>query len=101
MADFHPRRNLLSIGLMMLWNTLEYFTPHPIIPHKRVTLILPYSTQNEATNMIPMGETIAHPIPGGHQGIDFQWDHSIPRIAVANGSVSDITHNQDIEQPVL
>lgn len=47
-----------------------------------------------------MGETIAHPFPGGHPGIDFQWDYSAPLIAVANGKVTSITNASDMGEPV-
>lgn len=89
---------IIIIGLVG-WTKLEY-GPHPPIAHKRVTITLPFTPENEATNLIPMGETIAHPFPGGHPGIDFQWDHSVPLIAVANGTVTGITKASDMGEPV-
>jgi len=92
---------LVLIGLIFLWNKLEYFTPHPLIAHQRISITLPYSPANEATNMISMGETIAHNFYGGHPGIDFQWDHSVPLIAVADAKVVSIKNSSDMGEPVV
>lgn len=92
---------LLVVGLIATWNKLQYFTPNPIIPHKKVLITLPYSEEYEATSLIPMGETIAHDFYGGHPGIDFQWDHSVPLIAVADGKITSITKADDMGEPVI
>lgn len=84
---------------MIVWARLEY-GPKPIIAHKRITITLPFTIQNEATHLIPMGETIEHPFPGGHPGIDFQWDHAVPLIAVADGKISKINRAEDLGEPV-
>ena len=70
------------------------------MPHERVTISLPFSKENEAQWLIPMGETIAHPkpqVPHGHPGIDFIWDHSTPIIAVASGTVANIRQDETEE----
>lgn len=92
---------LVLSGLIWLWNKLEYFTPTPLIAHHKVSITLPYSSENEATNMISMGETIAHNFYGGHPGIDFQWDHSVPLIAVVDGKVTGIKNSDDMGEPVI
>ena len=57
-------------------------------------LDLPFTTDHEPTGMMPMGETILHPVtpdnPGGHPGIDFQWHYQTELIAATNGEVIDI-----------
>jgi hypothetical protein len=88
-------------GLIGLWNKLEYFTPHPLIAHHKIAITLPYSADNDATSMISMGETIAHNFPGGHPGIDFQWDHSVPLIAVTDSKVIGIKNSNDMGEPVV
>lgn len=93
----------LIIGLALLWvgwSRLEY-GPNPPIAHHRISISLPYSPENEATHMIAMGETIAHPIKGGHPGIDFQWDHSVPLIAVSDGKITSIKKADDMGESVL
>lgn len=90
---------LVVIALVQAWGHLEY-GPHPIVPHHRITITLPYRSSDELLSMIPMGETIAHPIKGGHPGIDFQWDHAVPLIAVANGTITDISRASDMGEPV-
>lgn len=92
---------IVLIGGLLIWDKLEYFTPNPIIPHKRVVITLPYSKENEATNLIPMGETIEHNFYGGHPGIDFQWSYPAPLIAVADGKITDISKSTDMGEPVL
>lgn len=92
---------IVLIGSLLIWNKLEYFTPNPIIPHNKVVITLPYSKENEATNLIPMGETIAHNFYGGHPGIDFQWDHSVPLIAVADGKITNVSKDTDMGETVL
>ena len=65
----------------------------PGMPHKRVIISLPFSKENEAQWLIPMGETINHPkpeVPLGHPGIDFAWDHTVPIIAVADGVIKSV-----------
>lgn len=79
---------ILFVGFLAYVN--KQFGPDPFFPHKRITITLPYATEHEAEHLIPMGEEIAHPFPGGHPGIDFQW-HKLPApplIAVADGTIS-------------
>ena len=57
---------------------------------------LPFTAAHEPAGVMPMGETIEHPppkSPEGHPGIDFQWDHQAPIIAVSDGKVVQITSN--------
>ncbi len=59
-------------------------------------MTLPFTTAHEPSGIMPMGETIEHPppkSPEGHPGIDFQWDHRAPIIAVSDGKVVQITSN--------
>ncbi len=77
------------------------YGPHQIIQHHAITITLPFAPANEATNLIPMGETIEHPFAGGHPGIDFQWDHTVPLIAVAGGTITSINNSEDKGEPVL
>jgi murein DD-endopeptidase MepM/ murein hydrolase activator NlpD len=40
---------------------------------ERIEIILPFDFADPIVGIVPMGETIAHPIPGGHPGMDLQW----------------------------
>ena len=53
------------------------------VPVQKVELKLPFKADHEPEGMIPMGETINHPPPMGHPGIDFQWPHKEVEIIVA------------------
>jgi hypothetical protein len=57
-----------------------------------IELKLPFKTNHEPEGMMPMGETINHPPPMGHPGIDFQWPYKEAEIIIAlDGVVGDIT----------
>lgn len=90
---------VVVLGLAIGWGRLEY-GPHPPLPHRRITITLPYTAANEVQHLIPMGETIEHAFPGGHPGIDFQWDHAVPLIAVADGTITSIRREKDLGEPV-
>ncbi len=93
---------LLVAGLIIcsvIWARLEY-TAEPLFPHRRISITLPFSPENEAINLIPMGETIEHNFPGGHPGIDFQWNQPVPLIAVADGVITHISRADDKGEPV-
>lgn len=60
-------------------------------PQAKPTLALPFPDDNPPTGMEPMGETINHAnAPGGHPGIDFQWDEVADLTASMDGRVSKI-----------
>jgi murein DD-endopeptidase MepM/ murein hydrolase activator NlpD len=40
---------------------------------ERIEIILPFDFADPIVGIVPMGETIVHPIPGGHPGMDLQW----------------------------
>lgn len=90
---------IIVIALLFAWSAVKY-SNNPLIAHHKISITLPYTAQYEATNLIPMGETIAHNFYGGHPGIDFQWTKSVPLIAVADGTVSSITKADDMGEPV-
>ena len=94
-----PVALLLTAVGFFAWSWLEY-GDHPIIAHKPITIILPFAPEDDAGSLIPMGETIAHPIPHGHPGIDFGWDHSVPIIAAADGVITKIQRAEDMGEPV-
>lgn len=82
---------ILTVGLAG-YSWLKY-EKHLFPTPKKITISLPFSKENEAQNLIPMGETINHPkpqVPKGHPGIDFAWNENVPIISVADGVVSDI-----------
>ena len=57
---------------------------------KRISLALPFSRDNEPFSIMPYGETINHPGPIGHPGLDFFWKKRVPLISSADGIVEDI-----------
>ncbi len=59
-------------------------------PSAPPVLNLPFTTGHEPAGMMPMGETILHPAPNGHPGIDFQWSFRAEVIAATNGKVAEI-----------
>ncbi len=90
---------LLALGLSV-WARVAY-GKRQLVNHKRVTITLPFSVDNEANRLIPMGETIEHPnSPGGHPGLDFGWERSVPLIAVGDGTITAITDALDLGDPV-
>jgi ribosomal protein S27E len=88
-------RRLVLTGLVVSGG-LGIYSLMPLqawLPHERIVLALPFAPEDDAQNLIPMGETIEHPhSPRGHPGIDFQWDHSVPILASAAGKVSTIVY---------
>lgn len=59
---------------------------------EKITISLPYDPTQPTNSVIPMGETIYHPDPpnpGGHPGIDYQWNlgTKIDILASAKGVV--------------
>lgn len=52
----------------------------------RIVFSLPYDVKDEPIGLVPMGETIYHPI-SGHGGIDIGWDHNAPVRASADGKI--------------
>ena len=58
-------------------------------PPAEPIMILPFDVDHEPGGIMAMGETIIHKreAPWGHPGIDFQFDHQAPLIAVADGTV--------------
>ncbi len=91
---------ILFIGLAVAWAKIQYGS-RPLFPHKRIIITLPYGPDNEVSNLIPMGETIEHNFKGGHPGIDFQWEQSVPLIAVADGKITRVYEDTDKGKPVL
>jgi len=73
---------------------VEPETPPPV-------LTLPFSRDILPDSMVPMGETIAHPDPpnpGGHPGIDFQWQNAnetVKILASMDGIVYSIKKTDD------
>ena len=72
-------------------NTSQNFKPKTPDIDQDIELHLPFTTQHEPPGMMPMGETINHPPPIGHPGIDFQWPTKEAEIIVAlSGVVGDL-----------
>jgi hypothetical protein len=78
----------------------------PFLPgrtHEAITISLPFAEEDDARDLLPMGETVYHPdAPHGHPGVDFSWDHDVPIIASAAGIVTKIQrhsggHTWDVE----
>ena len=80
-----------------LWTWLKY-EKHIISTPERITFTLPFTAENNPQSIIPLGEKEVHNFGIGHGGIDFQWDHSVPLIAVMDGRVS-VRKNEDIGEP--
>lgn len=81
-----PPAGVLAVAFVLFW-------PVAWLPHRHIEIALPFSAENEATSLIPMGETIEHPKPAtpkGHPGIDFHWNAAVPLIASADGVVIDV-----------
>lgn len=73
------------------------FRPDTFLPHQRITLHVPYDTNNPPVSLIPMGEKIYHPnAPSGHPGIDIQWDNPNANVlASADGTITSIRQEFD------
>ena len=80
---------LLILILFFAWRLyLRFVLP---IPHERITISLPFNSQDDDLIFInPMGETDHHTPPIGHPGLDFAWHHPAPLIAVIDGKISKI-----------
>lgn len=85
--------------MFFVWSWLKY-AKHIIATQPRVTISLPFTSENDDARLIPMGEKIGHPCCHGHPGIDFQWNHNVPLIAVADGKITGISREEDEGQPV-
>ncbi|MDP6782102.1 MAG: hypothetical protein QGG56_00820, partial [Dehalococcoidia bacterium] len=71
--------------------TASSYNPKPESTVQTIELKLPFTINHEPEGMMPMGETINHPPPIGHPGIDFQWSSKEAEIIVAlDGVVGDI-----------
>lgn len=94
-------KKVIKIGLIILLLISVFLLLFVVIgvqaylPHKRITVRVPYEFSDVPDSMIPMGETINHPkprVPHGHPGIDFQYNgdklHKV--IASADGTVNSI-----------
>ena len=63
----------------------------PETTEQTIELKLPFKDNHEPEGIMPMGETINHPPPGGHPGIDFQWSYKEAEIIVSlDGVVGDM-----------
>ena len=66
----------LVVLVLILGLAWVMFRPDSYLPHQRITIAVPFSSDNPPSWLIPMGETINHPkpqVPKGHPGIDFAW----------------------------
>lgn len=90
---------IIAVVSLFAWARLEY-GPNPIIPHKRITITLPFGPQDQLIGINPLGEK-EEVHPGGHGGIDFQWDHGAPLIATSDGTITNIKKAKDGEATVL
>lgn len=83
---------LLLVILFLGWRL--YFRFLPFVPHDRITISLPFSSEDDDLIFInPMGETDHHTPPRGHPGLDFAWHHPAPLLAVAEGKITKITEH--------
>jgi len=55
---------------------------------------LPFEKSSPPDGIMPMGETVNHSNPGGHGGLDFQWDGNPIIVAVASGKIVDLVAHQ-------
>lgn len=90
---------ILLIAGTLLFSWLTY-GPVALFGHKGISITLPYRAANEPMGMMPLGEK-EEVHPGGHGGIDFQWDYAAPLIAVFDGTVTSITSEKDMGEPIL
>ena len=58
-------------------------------PEQRISVALPFASEDDAIGIAPVGETINHPV-AGHPGIDFGWEHKVPIRASADGVITDL-----------
>jgi len=91
--------SILLVAGMQALSWLRY-GPLAIFGHRGISITLPYGPENEPKSMLPLGEKEdIH--PDGHPGIDFQWDYSAPLIAAFDGTISSVTNEKDMGEPVL
>jgi hypothetical protein len=84
-----PTRNLEPTCCAEPKPTIE--SNSTLIPVQTIELRLPFRIDHEPEGIMPMGETINHPPPMGHPGIDFQWPYKETEIIVAlDGVIGDI-----------
>jgi len=73
------------------FTTTPPYNPQPESTVQAIELKLPFTIHHEPEGIMPMGETINHPPPMGHPGIDFQWSYKEAEIIVAlDGVLGDI-----------
>lgn len=89
---------ILLFAGMLLFSWLKY-GPLALFGHKGISITLPYRAANEPMGMMPLGEK-EEVHPGGHPGIDFQWDYAAPLIAAFDGTITSITSGEDMG-PIL
>jgi hypothetical protein len=58
--------------------------------NNRITIILPFTEENDAYMLNPVGEKANHPGLVGHNAIDFYWKKNVPLIASADGTITDL-----------
>lgn len=83
---------LIIIVLVIVYVINLVFCPLAFIPHKHITIILPFSSEyDNLTSIIPMGEKKWHNAsngnPNGHPGIDFNWGTEVPIITSSSGYI--------------
>lgn len=90
------------LGLLILFCLffLMMFQPWVLLPHEKIQISLPFAQEDDAyTSLIPMGETIEHNAsngtPDGHPGIDFGWQKETNILAVADGTIVNITKKEN------
>lgn len=76
----------LAIGFVMF----AIISPEAFLPHQKIIISVPFDKNNLPRELIPMGETIAHPkpeVPNGHPGVDFKWDDNANILSSSDGEV--------------
>ncbi len=84
----------LSLSAIVLFFGVAVIHPEAYLPHPHIVIAVPFDQNELPTSLIPMGETINHPLasnPGGHPGIDFIWSHPSKVLSSSAGYISQIT----------
>ena len=83
---------LLSIFLILKLKLFEQKEEYPnfLLHEERINISLPYAKEDEVIGLVPLGETVYHPV-AGHPGIDFGWDHNAPIRASADGTIENFS----------
>lgn len=82
---------ILTILFVFVISALMLFRNSEFWPQQAPSLTLPFPIDNPPTGIEPMGETVNHAmVPGGHPGIDFQWEGKVELPAAMAGKVSSI-----------